>query len=90
MTEDKAKRLIVAITVGSVLLIVILSFVMLYGMIKIRSENKAINELNAEIRRYEQLLSEGQDTLETRSMRWWIERRAMELGYRYDGSGPVS
>ena len=63
---------------------------MLYQLISINLERKALSELNSEIARYEQLIQEGQDTFETRSMRWWIERRALELGYQYDGSGPVS
>ncbi len=90
MTEEKTKRLIVAVTVGAVLLVVILVSIMLYQLISISSERKALNELNREIAKYEQLIQEGQDTFETRSMRWWIERRALELGYQYKGSGPVS
>lgn len=63
---------------------------MLYQLISISSERKALEELNREIAVYEQLIEEGHDTFETRSMRWWIERRALELGYQYKGSGPVS
>ena len=90
MTESKIKRLIVALTVGAVLLVVILASIMLYQLIDISSQRKALAELNSEIAKYEQLIKEGQDTYETRSMRWWIERRAMELGYQYKGSGPIS
>ncbi len=63
---------------------------MLYQLIDINSERKALAELNDKIVYYEQLIKEGEDTFETRSMRWWIERRALELGYEYKGSGPLS
>lgn len=86
MTEEKVKRLIVAATVGAVLLVVILCSVMLFGIIKINKEKREIAELEAEIARYEQMIQEGQDTFETRSTLWWIQRRALELGYTFDGS----
>jgi hypothetical protein len=86
MTEAKLKRLIVAITVGAVLLVVILSIVMATGIIEICAEKNDIAELEREIARYEQMLAEGHDTYELRSTRWWIERRARELGYTFDGS----
>ena len=90
MTDAKIKRLIVAITVGAVLLVVMLTSILLYKLININSERKALAELNEKIVYYEQLIEEGEDTFEIRSLRWWIERRAMELGYEYKGSGPLS
>ena len=90
MTDAKIKRLIVAITVGAVLLVVMLTSILLYQLININSERKARAELNEKIVYYEQLIEEGEDTFEIRSLRWWIERRAMELGYEYKGSGPLS
>ncbi|MBQ8426643.1 MAG: hypothetical protein IJX16_02650 [Clostridia bacterium] len=90
MTEEKLKRLIVAITVGAVLLIVILCSVMLFGIIKISKEKRAIAELEREILRYEQLIAEGEDTYELRSTELWITRRAWELGYKYEGSRPLT
>ena len=41
--------------------------------------------LNAEIATYKQLLEEGDKTIEARTSRWWIEQRARELGYIFDG-----
>ena len=81
MTEEKLKRLIVAITVGAVLLIVILSSVMLFGIIKISKEKRAVQELEREIARYEQMIADGENDYDIRSTELWIVRRAWELGY---------
>ena len=83
MTEEKAKRLIIAGTVGAVLLAVILLVVMLYQIIFIGVERGRIKELEEKIAEYERLISEGEDTLEVRNLKWWIEREARELGYVY-------
>lgn len=85
MTEEKAKRVIVASTVGAVLLMVILIIVMVYQLIAMGSEKSRINALETKIAEYNQLIAEGEETKEIRSMRWWIEREARELGYVYDG-----
>ena len=44
MTEEKAKKIVVASTVGAVLLVVILVAVMVYQLIAIGVENKRKNE----------------------------------------------
>lgn len=83
MNEAKVKRLIIAGTVGAVLLLVILLSVMVYQIIAVKVKEKNINELEIQIAEYERLIELGEDTLEVRSKRWWIERRARELGYVY-------
>ena len=83
MTEDKAKRLVVASTVGAVLLIVILVGIMIYQLIAIGVETKKKTEYSMAIEEYNQLIEQGKDTLEARSQEWWIQRRAYELGYRF-------
>ena len=85
MTESKIKRLIVAATVGAVLLIVIHLTIMVYQLISASVEKKRIDEIDAKIVEYRALIEEGEETKEARSMRWWIEREARELGYVYDG-----
>ena len=85
MTESKIKRLIVAATVGAVLLIVILLTIMVYQLISASVEKKRIDEIDAKIVEYRALIEEGEETKEARSMRWWIVREARELGYVYDG-----
>ena len=56
---------------------------MLYQLISIRPLRKEIAELENKIQEYNTLIMQGEDTLEVRSMRYWIERRAMELGYHF-------
>ncbi len=87
MTETKAKRLIVASTVGAVLLLFILVSIMVYQMISIKVKKNRIEYLEGQIVKYEKLTEEGKETIETRSMREWIEREARKLGYRYSFDG---
>lgn len=58
---------------------------MVYQLISASVEKKRIDELDAKILEYRALIEEGEETKEARSMRWWIEREARELGYVYDG-----
>lgn len=83
MEESKFKKLVVAGTVGAVLLAVILLIVMIYQMISIGLKKAQLDEYNAAIAEYERLIQEGEDTLEARSTKAWIARRARELGYVY-------
>ena len=87
MTEAKAKKLIVASTVGAVLLLFILVTIMVYQMITIQVKKNRIEYLQGQIAKYEKLTEEGEQTIETRSMREWIEREARKLGYRYSFDG---
>ena len=87
MTEEKAKRLIVAGTVGAVLLAVILLAVMIYQMVAISVYKKRIEVYEANIAKYEQLISLGEQTKEVYALRTWIEKEARKLGLVYkDGS----
>lgn len=81
MEKSKAERLIVAITAGAVLLVVILVSVLVYQLISINVKNRQVAELEAKIAEYNQLIEDGENVKEARSMRWWIEQRARELGY---------
>ncbi len=83
MTEEKTKKLIVAGTVGAVLLVVVLVAVMVYQLIAIAVYNKRIDNYNAKIAQYNQLIEQGEETKEIYSLRWWIEREARELGLVY-------
>ena len=85
MTDSKLKRLIVAITVGAVMLLVILLSVMIYQLIAIGNKQKELAQLNAKIEEYKTLIENGEDTLEVRSTRQWIIREARQLGYIFDG-----
>ncbi len=85
MTESKAKRLIVALTVGAVLLLVCLLSVWIYQLVAINLKEKQLAEINAEIEIYQELIKEGENTIEVRSSRQWIIREARQLGYYFDG-----
>lgn len=85
MTEQKSKRVIVSITAGAVVLLVILLCVLVYQLISIKNEKNNNKELESQIAMYEELTEAEKDTLLARKQRWWIERRARELGYKYDG-----
>ena len=85
MSENKLVRLIVAGTVGAVLLLVILLSVMVYQMVAINAKQKDLAALNAKISEYKLLIEQGEDTIEARSSKQWIEREARKLGYIFDG-----
>lgn len=89
MTESKAKKLIVATTVGAVLLAAILLLLLVYQIIKINTDRRNVAELEREIARYEELVEEGEDEEALRELKWWIERRARELGYTYPGDSEM-
>ena len=83
MTETKAKRVIVASTVGAVLLLFILVTIMVYLMVSIGVKENRIAYLKSQISNYERLIKEGKETIEIRSKREWIEREARRLNYVY-------
>lgn len=81
ISDEKAKRLTVALTIGAVLLLAILLIVMIYQIIAISFEKKKNRELRDAIAEYNRMIDEGEDIYLARSERWWIELRARELGY---------
>ena len=85
MTEDKKKRLVVAGTVGAVVLIFVLLSIMCIQLIKISTIRQQTRELDLAIAKYNRLIKEGEDTLEARSTAAWIAKRAYELGYVFKG-----
>lgn len=62
---------------------VILVMVMIYQLISIKVHQDKIAHLEEQIEIYNQLVAEGEETVEKRSMREWIEREARKLGYTY-------
>lgn len=83
MPESKAKRIIIATTVGAVLLVVILLFVMIYQLVTMSNYKNDIAELEKAIAEYNQMIEDGEQELEAKSKLLWIEREAKKLGYRY-------
>ena len=80
MNESKLKRLIIATTVGAVLLLVILLSIMVYQLVSIGVHQRQIAEYDAQINAYHQMVAEGEDIIKIRTTREWIEWRANELG----------
>jgi hypothetical protein len=58
---------------------------MVYQLISANIEKKRIDELDAKIVEYRELIEKGEETKEARSTLWWIVREAQELGYVFDG-----
>ncbi len=83
MNESKLKRIIVATTVGAVMLLVMLLSIMVFQLISIQVKNNEIAYLKEQIALYEQMTIDGEETIEARSTREWIEREARRLGYNY-------
>ena len=90
MNESKLKKVIVAVTVGAVALMFFLVSFLVYQLVFINTEKRKGEELTEKIAEYNALIEQGEDTLETRSMRWWIERRAREIGYTYEDDLPLN
>ena len=90
MNESKLKKVIVAVTVGAVALMFFLVSFLVYQLVFINTEKRKGEELTEKIAEYNALIEQGGDTLETRSMRWWIERRAREIGYIYEDDLPLN
>ena len=83
MTENKFKKVVAASIVGAIMLIVILVSVLIYQVATLSSGAKKINELETQIKVYQQLILENKDEEEIRETKEWIEERARELGYKY-------
>ena len=90
MNESKLKKVIVAVTVGAVALMFFLVSFLVYQLVFINTEKRKGEDLTEKIAEYNALIEQGEDTLETRSMRWWIERRAREIGYTYEDDLPLN
>ncbi len=83
MSEEKFKRVVVASTVGAVLLLVILLSVMIYGIVKIIVTNKKIDELDNLVAYYNGLSDEIKEQRYYVGLKDYIEQEAKKLGYRY-------
>ncbi len=86
MTEEKTKRVIVATTVGAVLLLVIMLAIMVYQIIAIQVKKNRIEYLESQIAKYDELIEDGEQTIEARSLEEWIIREARRLGYNWSSN----
>ncbi|MBE5737474.1 MAG: hypothetical protein E7348_03645 [Clostridiales bacterium] len=83
MTNEKTKKMIVAGTVGAVLLLVTLLAIMIYQMVAIQKKKADIARWEKATVELQQLIEDGEKTVEIRSMRDWIEREARRLNLVY-------
>lgn len=81
ISPEKKRKLIVATTIGGILLACILLCVMIYQIIAIETKKRDVAHLESVIAQLEQDIENGEDTLEIRQTKEWILRRAAELGY---------
>lgn len=58
---------------------------MVYQMISIKVEKERIDYLKQKTAEYILLKEQGEETIEQRTMREWIEREAKKLDYYYPG-----
>lgn len=84
MNDAKCKRIIVASTVGAVVLVAVLLIVMIYQLIAIGVSKKEAEEYELQKAEYVRLIEEGETTLAARSQRRWLAKRARELGYSFE------
>ena len=90
LTEEKAKKLVVAGTVGAVLLAAILVMLLIYQVSSMISYKARIDHYNEQIAYYEQLIEKGESEKETFMLRKWIEREARSLGLVYEDDIPMN
>lgn len=83
MTEDKFKRIVIAATVGAVLLMFILVSVLVYQLIAIGGQKRREEELIAKYEEYNRLTDEEKAKLDAVNSYWYIIQEAREMGYYF-------
>ncbi len=63
LSPEKATRIAVGATVGGVLLVLFLVVVLIIQFVQIGVQNRMEDELNEQIARYEQQISDGEDKI---------------------------
>ena len=63
ISPEKATRIAVGATVGGVLLVLFLVVVLIIQFVQIGVQNRMEDELNEQIARYEQQISDGEDRI---------------------------
>ena len=80
MKEEKFKKIVIGATVSAVVLFVFLLVFWISQLISISVKNRRIEELKAEIARYEQIIETSENDLEIYYSELWLEMAARELG----------
>ena len=79
MKEEKFKKIVIGATVAAVVLFVFLLVFWICQMISISVKNRRIEELKAEIARYEEIIETSENDLEIYYSELWREMAAREL-----------
>lgn len=82
MSEEKFKRVVVAITVGAVLLFTILLSIMVFQIVSIFCERSEIKDLKKDIEIYKELIQDEEKKLQAVSLKEYIINEAKKLGYK--------
>lgn len=83
MNEQKRNRIAAAVTVNVIILIFILAAVAIYTLVEVSIKAKYKKELQAEIARYEQLIAEGEKTLEDMQKDEYLLSLALKAGWTF-------
>lgn len=83
MTQQKANRIVAAVTVNAILLIAILVAIVIYQMVQITVIAKTRSDLIDQINYYKQGIEEKNDDLEYLKSDQYLRDLAFEYGYRF-------
>lgn len=86
MNDAKRNKIIVASTVGAVMLVLILAFVLTFQIVSIIIAKKQLNEYKQAEQEYLENIEQAELTLSERRGETWVVMRAKELGYKLPGS----
>ena len=86
MNDAKRNKIIVASTVGAVLLVLILAFVLTFQIVSIIIAKNQLNEYKQAEQEYLENIEQAELTLSERRGETWVVMRAKELGYKLPGS----
>ena len=83
---DRLRRRITVVVVAATLLVVTLFGVIVYQIVTITVKNNRIKKLEADIARYEQIIAEGELSLEYYESQEGLENAARKYGAKKQGS----
>lgn len=81
MSEEKFKRVVIALTVGAVLLLTILLGIMVYQIVSIFSLKRTNAQIEKDIAYVRELIAKNEDEKVITQMKEYIDRVARENGY---------
>lgn len=86
LSEEKSRRIAVAITVAGVLLIIALTVILVVQFVRMGVKQSKLDELKDATSRYEQLVEEGRSDLEYYEGEEWLYFQALKQGWVTPGN----